>query len=1131
MLNPFVGKKPWLFILLIVLMSTKCSTIRNFKADRLQELVTIVGNNHLIKARLSGGFTRGVDNLGTLEENFSTTSHTKEVGQDLDLLSDESRAGINRGIGGSVGNYKRAKLIANINSVDQKKIEEISNDVYEELLKQPSPKLYRTLAATYLFSGKLEEAITKLEEAKEEFPQDAMILNDLAVCYFTRQDDSSSYQDTVKALNAIEAAIEMDPNLPEAYFNQALILDKLCLFLAGQSKWKKYLEIEPSEEWKAIAKSYIKNINYTLSGEVWEKEKRQLAEAVLTDDKQQVRKIVSSSPHFARLYVINELIPNWAKMQYYRKEVVDKDFPKDPLKLSSLIGELLIEIQQDHQISDLVASIKAALKWKEKDLSEFLKAYLSYEEGAKLIEKASYTEAFQKLKSARSTFVSFKKTTELVMVDFQLAQYQAVRQHYKKALQPLEEVKNVAEQNSYPYLLGRAFWTVSFSQMSMSQLSETVESGKIALKYLHQAGDIEGCARVKLIIAEALDQMKNRHEIWNYQRGSLDLGFKVKSATKNGTLVKILHGIASQLASLQEIRASLYFCNEAINMAEKTGISAHILTNIYIRRSWIHHQMGKIEASLEDLRNAHYYLEKIEDKVSYQNLLAEIVIAESTIKLQINPEEVAKNLTVIVDKYKNSYHRYRIAFVYSTLAQAYFKLGKYKEAEDVRNKSIEELERERNSISDDRNRLSFFESAQAVYDEMIEYQVTYLKRIDTAFNFAERARARALLDRLNQKIKQDVALKSEREELLRDKRDKPTPFAIDEVQRRLPDKTALIEYTVLKDRLVIWLVTQKRKAFVEADIKLKDLEWLVGGFRQGIRTGKDFERRSQALYQAIFPLELTSILESDKNLKTLVIIPDKSLYSVAFAALTNRRKEYLIKDYELIISPSATVFIKCLLHDDKLASAGDRGAIVVGNTQFGVGVQPLFYPEKEAKNIAEMYRKANLDVSLLIDKDATVAKVLSLATKHTVIHIASHAIVNYEEPFSSKILLNTDKTHTEFLTAHEIYKHRFPNTRLAVLAACQTAGSFGMQGEGAASLARPFLAAGVPTVIASLWDVDDLAASKLFEKFHREKSSGKTALHALRAAQLECLSSKNPKISSPSNWASFLLIGGCRPSK
>jgi CHAT domain-containing protein len=93
-----------------------------------------------------------------------------------------------------------------------------------------------------------------------------------------------------------------------------------------------------------------------------------------------------------------------------------------------------------------------------------------------------------------------------------------------------------------------------------------------------------------------------------------------------------------------------------------------------------------------------------------------------------------------------------------------------------------------------------------------------------------------------------------------------------------------------------------------------------------------------------------------------------------------------------------------------------------------------------------------------------------------------------------------------------------------VLSACQTALGKAIKGEGLVGLARAFMYAGAPRVVASLWQVSDLATAELMKKFYRGMLHDRLPpAAALRAAQLEM--SSDPRWASPYYWAGFVLQG------
>jgi CHAT domain-containing protein len=76
-------------------------------------------------------------------------------------------------------------------------------------------------------------------------------------------------------------------------------------------------------------------------------------------------------------------------------------------------------------------------------------------------------------------------------------------------------------------------------------------------------------------------------------------------------------------------------------------------------------------------------------------------------------------------------------------------------------------------------------------------------------------------------------------------------------------------------------------------------------------------------------------------------------------------------------------------------------------------------------------------------------------------------------------------------------------------------------------LSSPFIAGGVPLVVASLWPVDSDSTAKLMVAFHRHrKQDGLTTAEALRHAQTELLDGSLKEYRRPYYWASFITVGG-----
>ncbi|MFP5287947.1 MAG: CHAT domain-containing protein, partial [Thermoanaerobaculia bacterium] len=226
--------------------------------------------------------------------------------------------------------------------------------------------------------------------------------------------------------------------------------------------------------------------------------------------------------------------------------------------------------------------------------------------------------------------------------------------------------------------------------------------------------------------------------------------------------------------------------------------------------------------------------------------------------------------------------------------------------------------------------------------------------------------------------------------------------------------------------------------------------------------------------------------------------------------------------------PSANVHVRCLERARTWGEDVPGSALVVAADRFDRGQFPRLSPlpgaAAEARVIAAAYPRARL----LAGGEATRERFLDLASrKPQVIHFAGHAVVNADHPDLSMLVLAGDgeKNGSAAVYSHEVDGLDLGATRLVILSACSTAAGRVSASEGATSLARSFLAAGVPAVLASLWDVDDKATFRLLTELHRHLRAGDDPAAALRRVQLSELG-KAP----PAEWAAFQLIGGSPPN-
>jgi CHAT domain-containing protein len=300
----------------------------------------------------------------------------------------------------------------------------------------------------------------------------------------------------------------------------------------------------------------------------------------------------------------------------------------------------------------------------------------------------------------------------------------------------------------------------------------------------------------------------------------------------------------------------------------------------------------------------------------------------------------------------------------------------------------------------------------------------------------------------------------------------------------------------------------------------------------------DNERQMQRVSSELYDLLIAPVAELLDPQKQIVVVPDKILNLLPFNVLfSSSTAKYLVEDFALSYASSANVFVRdtALAGQKQATAANEEKFLGVANPAFDRKAFPdlddLPSASREVEEISEFYPS---EPRLLRGPDAKKASVLSGMRTADVLHLATHYLPNTNSPMLGRLVLVSESRDADraqgangVLQAYEIYRLKPLHARLAVLAGCQTGVEDYVNGEGPIGLARPFNAAGVPLVIASLWPVDSQATTELMIQFHRlRRQKPYSSAEALRAAQVQMLRNGNPDHRNPYYWGSFSLTGG-----
>jgi len=438
-----------------------------------------------------------------------------------------------------------------------------------------------------------------------------------------------------------------------------------------------------------------------------------------------------------------------------------------------------------------------------------------------------------------------------------------------------------------------------------------------------------------------------------------------------------------------------------------------------------------------------------------------------------------------------------------------------------------------------------------------------LGKPDHAFDYSERARARTFLDQIgnvrpnihksvsDQLLKKEAELRSELvllEHALRQKRTQPGAVLnagmIDSLATRLDDRrsqymnlltslklinreyaslrsvdsltvfqlqefvhsdTTLVSYFVTEYKTFAFIITRNSFRAVEVPVEATELEGSVKWFRS-------FADLHDTELQSLRQLYGWLIAPIKQYLKTpmLGIIPHGILHYLPFAALTDGQ-HYLGDEYTIFYLPSGSAlpFIQ-----KKSKPVGTR--LLAISQSYAQGFPSLRYADGEVATIAKLY-----NTQAFPEDNAAKSKFQKRGGEYSIIHLAAHAELNTAYPLFSRILLGAGQEYSGALEVHEIYNLDLSKASLVMLSACETQLGAQSKGDDIVGLNRAFIYAGTPTVIASLWVVDDESTSHLMKFFYIHLKNGMTKAEALRAAQ----SDTRMKYPHPYHWAGFVLTG------
>jgi CHAT domain-containing protein len=268
----------------------------------------------------------------------------------------------------------------------------------------------------------------------------------------------------------------------------------------------------------------------------------------------------------------------------------------------------------------------------------------------------------------------------------------------------------------------------------------------------------------------------------------------------------------------------------------------------------------------------------------------------------------------------------------------------------------------------------------------------------------------------------------------------------------------------------------------------------------------------------------------------VTVVPHGPLFACPFAALRDARGRYLIERHTLHYAGSGAVLLEAA--ERAAQTAPDPRALVVADPVLGARNPRLASLPAARAEARAIERTLAMPSDVLVGAAASEPRVRELLPSASVAHFATHALVRDDDPLGSHLVLGRggDGSNQDGeLSASEVAAMT-TRARLVVLGACRSARG-PVSSDGIAGLTRAFMAAGAPSVVATLWDVVDEPTSRLMRGFYRAYADGRPRDEALRSAQLAVLKDLRAgriktgaaaSVAYPEHpwlWAGAILVG------
>lgn len=720
--------------------------------------------------------------------------------------------------------------------------------------------------------------------------------------------------------------------------------------------------------------------------------------------------------------------------------------------------------------------------------------------------------------------------------------YNALGQ-YKQAIDYLTKSLTIAYQIGDHNSEGNALNNLGSAYYLLGNYKKAVEYYTQSLTIARQIGDRDGEGTALNNLGNTDNSLGEYKQAIDYFTQSLIIKRQINE--RNGER-KALIGLGNTYNSLRNYKKAIDYYTQSLTISHQIG-DRNAEENALNNLGSADNSLGEYKKAIDDYRQSLAIARQIGDRNGEGTSLNNLGnVYKSTGKYK-------KAISYYLQSLSIAYQigdRYVEGTTLNNLGAVLLSSGNAQQAEVNLEKAIQIWESLRADLRDlDALKISLFDTQANTYS-LLQEALVKQHLTSQALEVAERGRTRALVELLIQRQKLSAS---------------PTPPNLQLIKNIARQENAtLVEYSIVWNNLYIWVIKPTGDiTFHTINLQKTNLDNLAKNtlaaaavYAQGNSRASDLISKpvkntglviSQPSNNSSGLNRITKLKKSSCTANNclrkmynlliqpiadelpqnpdsqIIFIPHESLFLVPFAALQDKNQRFLIEQHTISIAPSIQALEITHVQYLKLEKAHTfNSALVVGNpTMPEIGDPPtklasLPESEIEAKSIAKL-----LNTQPLIGKQATKSAIEQKIARARIIHLATHSLLyNLDSSGIPGILaLAPSGSDNGLLSANEVANLHL-KANLVVLSACTT-GRGRITGDGIIGLSRAFMTAGAPSIVVSLWNVNDVSTADLMTEFYQQLKRGHNKAVALRQAMLKTMK----KYPNPSDWAAFVLVG------